>query len=108
MFSSCDPLYIYALSSYVFGAAYQYDMISVGLSGLMLVGLSLEFFCSHRFFADRGARGLLSYTLANLLLSLPAIYFGLALGGVQGMMVGLFIKQLGVAAGCLWFMPRLR
>ncbi|MFA6279880.1 MAG: hypothetical protein WC612_03690 [Bdellovibrionales bacterium] len=96
----------YYLSPLIFGVAYHYDFISVALSGLLLCGISFEFFCSHNLFAKAGSRRLLTFTVTNLIVTLPVVYGSLALGGINGLMLGLFVKQIVVPAGFLMILRR--
>ncbi len=94
----------YYLSPSIFGEAYRYDFLSVALSGLLLCGISFEFFCSHNVFAKAGSRRLLSFTVTNLIVTIPVVYVSLIVGSVNGLMLGLFVKQIVVPAGFL-FIP---
>ncbi len=90
-------IYVFAfhwLSALIFGPAYQYPIFMVALSSLLFIGQSLEYFFIHKTLAISGAHVMFGYSLCNLCVTAAAVWGGLAIGGLPGLIIGLFFKQL--------------
>jgi hypothetical protein len=84
----------YRLSGFVFGARYRYPLHSVILSGIMIGSASFEYLNTHRVFAILGPRQFLQYAVVNLIANALMLPAALAAGGIDGLMIGLIVKQL--------------
>ncbi|MDE3059507.1 MAG: hypothetical protein KGJ06_00665 [Pseudomonadota bacterium] len=92
--SAAYVICFHALSAFVFGAAYHYAWWPVIVSGILIASQSFEYLNTHRIFAISGSQALFRYSLFSLTMAMPLLAVGLFLGGMEGLMLGLIVKQV--------------
>lgn len=91
----------YEMSDVVFGDQYKFTFTSVAISSVMIASLSFEYLNNHRIFVAYGPRALFFYSIFNLFLSVPILLVGLSAGGIDGLMMGLILKQIAAPSAFL-------
>ncbi len=84
----------YNFSELIFGEPYRYSMKMVVLSSLIIPSLSLEYAGNHIVFIKQGSRGTFFYSASNLIVTGLIVPIGLMIGGMSGLILLLFLKQL--------------
>ena len=97
----------HALSGFVFGEAYTYPFHLVLLSSLLIPGLAVEYFNSHRTFAYYGASATFYYSLCSLATTTTAVVVALTQGHVAELIVALVFKQLTLPFLFLFFYRKI-